>query len=154
MVISGNAWYAKVLGAPAWGYKNQYKEWSLDVTLDEKTKAKLLEAGMGANFIKDKGDDRGEFLTFKRRETKKDGTPGKAFLVVDRKGQDWDQKKLIGNGSVVNIKIALNDDSENPKVKRPGLIKMQIVDHVAYEGRGDEEELPVYVGDEGGEVWN
>lgn len=146
MVIQGKSWYAKVLGPPAWGYKKQYKEWSIDVTIDAATKARLLEAGMSKTSIKNKDDDRGEFLTFKRRELKKDNTPGKPIEVVDKKGQAWNPKLLIGNGSLVNVKIALNEYEGEVK---PGLIKLQIVEHVEYEGRGgDDEDLPTY-GDDG-----
>lgn len=146
MVLQGQVWYAKVLGAPAWGYKKQYKEWSVDMCLDEATRERLLAAGMSKSAIKNKGDDRGDFLTFKRRELKKDNTPGKPIEVVDKKGAPWDQKALIGNGSVCNFKIALNEYEGETK---PGLIKMQVVEHVAYEGRGeDDEDLPTY-GDDG-----
>lgn len=151
MVIQGKAWYPKVLGAPAWGYKNQYKEWSTDVTLDEKTKARLLEAGMSAGVVKNKGDDRGDFITFKRRETRKDGTPGKPIEVVDKKGAPWNQKTLIGNGSVVNAKIILNEQNGETK---PGLLKMQVVELVEYEGRGDDEDLPTYNDDGSVEDWS
>jgi hypothetical protein len=152
MVIQGKAYYAKVLGAPAWGYKKQYKEWSIDVTLDAATKARLLEAGMSKSAIKNKQDDRGEFLTFKRREKKKDGTDGKPIEVVNKKGQEWNQKALIGNGSVVNCKIALNEYEGETK---PGLIKLQIVEHAEYEGRaGDDEDLPMYNDDGTVEDWS
>ena len=152
MVIQGKAYYAKVLGAPAWGYKKQHKEWSLDVTIDAPTKARLLEAGMSKGVIKNKDDDRGDFITFKRRELKKDGTPGKRIEVVNKKGQEWDQKALIGNGSVVNCKIALNEYEGETK---PGLIKLQVVEHVEYEGRGgDDEDLPTYNEDGTVEDWS
>ena len=146
MVIQGPVHYAKVLGAPAWGYKKQYKEWSVDLCIDAPTKARLLEAGMSKSAIKNKDDDRGDFITFKRRELKKDGTAGKPIEVVNKKGQPWDQKALIGNGSICNFKIALNEYEGETK---PGLIKMQVVEHVEYEGRaGDDEDLPTY-GDDG-----
>lgn len=152
MVIQGKAYYAKVLGAPAWGYKNQYKEWSVDVTLDKATREKLLAAGMSKASIKNKDDARGDFITFKRREFKKDGTAGKPIEVVDKKGQPWSQKALIGNESVVNAKIILNENNDG-EVK-PGLLKLQVVEHVEYEGRGDDEDLPVYNDDGTVEDWS
>lgn len=152
MVIKGKAHWAKVLGAPGWGYKKQHKEWSVDVAIDDATKERLLAEGMGKTYIKNKGDERGNFITFRRRELKRDGTPGKPIEVLDRTGKDWDQKKLIGNGTVVNAKIILNDvDGEN--YKKPGLLKLQIVDLVEYEGNGDAEDLPIYT-DDGEETWD
>lgn len=152
MVINGTAYYAKILGKPAWGYKNQYKEWSFDLAISDETRKGLIKAGMDASVIKNKGDDRGDFITFKRRELKKDGTAGKPFEVLDKKQQPWDQTKLIGNGSKLNVKIALNEQFERKGLK-PGAIRVQIVEHVPYEGRaGDDEDLPMY-NDEGEETW-
>jgi hypothetical protein len=146
LIIRGKAYWAKVIGAPGWGYKKQHKEWSIDVAIDEATKAQLIEAGVDSQYIKNKGDQHasgGDFVTFKRRDTKADGTPGKPIMVVDRNGQDWDGKTLIGNGSVVNVKIALND-RDGATTKKPGLIKMQVWELVEFEGReGDDEDFPV-----------
>lgn len=140
MIISGIAHWAKVVGAPGWGYKNQYKEWSMDVAIDESTEAKLLEAGMDKSYIKNKGDDRGNFITFKRRELKRDGSPGKPIAIVDARGSDWDGKTLIGNGSKVDCKIILND-VEGQKGTKPGLLKVRVAELVAFEGREDDEDF-------------
>ena len=151
MVIQGKAKWAKITGAPGWGYKKQYKEWSFDLGIDDATKNRLLEAGMHKQYIKNKDDDRGDFITFKRRELKKDGTPGKPIEVVDRYGKEWDPKKLIGNGSILNVKIALNEIPDQ-KGTKPGCIKVQVWDLVEYEGGdGDSEDFPVADGSE--EPW-
>lgn len=153
MVINGTGYYCKVLGKPANGYKNQYKEWSFDLAITDETRKALINAGMDSSFVKNKGDDRGDFITFKRREFRKDGTAAKPFEVVDRKQQPWDQTSLIGNGSKLNVKIALNEQPERKGLK-PGAIKIQIVEHVPYEGRaGDDEDLPMY-NDDGSENWD
>ena len=147
MVIQGTAHWAKVLGAPGWGYKKQHKEWSVDIAISEAVKKQLLAAGMTKSVIKNKGDDRGDFLTFKRREFKRDGSPGKPIAVFDREGEEWPQNKLIGNGSIVNAKIVLNEQDDG-EVK-PGLIKLQVWEHVEFEGReGDDEDLPIDTSDE------
>lgn len=152
MIIQGKAYWAKVLGEPGWGYKNQYKEWSIDVTLDAKTMKKLIAEGVAKDKIKNKGDDRGNFLTFKRRETKKDGNPAKPFLVIGPDGKTpWPQTELIGNGSVVNAKLILNENEDG--TMRPSLLKLQVVEHVPY---GDGEDFTDYTdgGEDGSETWD
>lgn len=145
MIIKGTAHWAKVVGAPGWGYKNQHKEWSIDVAIDEATRKALIAAGVDGSYIKNKGDDRADFLTFRRRELKADGTPGKPIAIVDGKGNEWDGKTLLGNGTIVNAKIALNE-REGAKTFKPGLIKLQVVKLVEYEGRagGDDEDFGTY----------
>lgn len=129
------------------GYKNQYNEWSLDVAVDDGTRQALVKAGLGDK-IKNKGDDRGDFITFKRRELKKDGTPAKPIEIVDRKGQPWGNER-IGNGSVVNVQFAVNDGPDDSK--RAGIIKLQVWEHVPYEGGdgdGERDEFPIANDDE------
>ena len=52
--------------------------------------------------IRDKSDDRGEFITLKRKVQGKNGDRP-APKVVDSQNNLWD-KKLIGNGSVITVK--------------------------------------------------
>lgn len=150
MIIRGKTKWAKIVGQPGWGYKKQHKEWSFDLSIDADTKKSLLDAGMDRKYIKNVDDDRGDFISFKRKELKADGTPSKAPAIFDRKGVEWDQKKLIGNGSVLNVKIALNEIPDQ-KGTKPGFIKIQVWEHVEYEGRGDDEDFPVDGGEE--EPW-
>lgn len=150
MIIRGKTKWAKIVGAPGWGYQKQHKEWSFDLSIDEASKKSLLDAGMDRKYIKNVDDDRGDFISFKRRELKKDGTPGKPIALFDRKGQEWDGKTLIGNGSVLNVKIALNE-VPNQKGTKPGVIKVQVWDLVEYEGKNDDEDFPVDGGSE--EPW-
>lgn len=151
MIISGIAHWAKIVGAPGWGYKKQHKEWSMDVAIDENTRKALLAAGVDGKYIKNKGDEKGDFLTFRRRETKADGQPGKPIAIVDAKGNDWDGKTLIGNGSLVQAKLALNE-VEGQKTLKPGLLKVRVVKLVEFEGRegGDDEDFDY---DSGEEAW-
>jgi hypothetical protein len=54
----------------------------------------------------------------------------------------WDGKTKIGNGSKVNVKFVINDVPYGGKVwKKPGILGVQVVDLVPYEG-GDYEEFP------------
>lgn len=148
MIITGKAYWAKVLGSPQWGYKNQYKEWSIDIAIDDKTKQRLIAEGVSEDRFKNKDDDRGDFLTFKRREIKRDGEPAKPFFVVGPDKSPWPQDTMIGNGSKVNAKLILNESDDG---LRPALLKLQIVDLVEY---GDGEDFPAYDEDGKEEKWD
>lgn len=150
MIIQGIAYWAKILGEPGWGYKNQYKEWSIDISLDDKTVKKLMAEGVAKDKIKNKGDDRGNFLTLKRRELRKDGEPAKRIPVVGPDGKTpWDQNVLIGNGSRVNVKLILNENDDG--TVRPSILRLQVVEHVPY---GDGEDFTDYTDGEGNEDWS
>ena len=129
MLIRGVAKWAKVIGEPVWGYENKHKEWSIDVFLDEETVQRLDNEGL-KDKIKDKGN--GQFITFKRRETKQDGTPNNPIRVVDHHGEPWNPKTRIGNGSTVNINFAINEYGKNQK--SANILSMQVWDLVPYEG--------------------
>jgi hypothetical protein len=73
--------------------------WQVDLCLDADSKA--LVEGAGLN-VRNKEDERGEFVTLKRKVQGKNG-PRQAPTVVDSQNNPWD-KKLIGNGSVVTVK--------------------------------------------------
>lgn len=152
MIINGTAYWAKVVGAPGWGYKKQHKEWSIDVAISEDTRKALLAAGVDGASIKNKGDEKGDFLTFRRRETKANGDPGKPIAIVDAKGNDWDGKTLIGNGTLIQVKLALNEQ-EGKKTFKPGLIKIRVVKLVEFEGRASDGDDDDFNYDSGEEEW-
>lgn len=140
MLIRGKAKWAKVFGAPVWGYEEKFKEWSIDVYVDEETEKRLKAEGLGSK-LKDKGN--GTYITFKRKELKPDGTPNSAIRVVDHKGEtlqngvpgaaDYITSKLkIGNGSTVNVNFAINEFGKNQK--SANILSLQIWELVKYEG--------------------
>lgn len=141
MLISGKAKWAKIVGEPVWGYKNQFKEWSIDVYVDDETAAKLEVEGL-KDRIKDKGD--GPYITFKRKEFKQDGTPNKPIRIVDHRGQDWDDRR-IGNGSTVNVNFAINEYKKGER--SANILSLQVWDLVSYNGS----EFPIK--DEDEENW-
>lgn len=128
-MIRGTAKWAKVLGKPHAGYENAFNEWSIDVYLDDNTVAKLKSEGLGKK-IKDKGN--GQYITFKRKELKKDGTPNQPIRVVDHHGEEWNPKIKIGNGSIVNVNFAINEFGKNDKAAN--ILSLQVWDLVKYEG--------------------
>jgi hypothetical protein len=128
MLIQGKAKWAKVIGDPVWGYENKFKEWSVDVYVDEATAEKLKSEGLGDK-LKDKGN--GLYITNKRKELKKDGTPNQPIRVVDHHGEAWDKRK-IGNGSTVNVNFVINE--YKPGQNNANILSMQVWDYVSYEG--------------------
>jgi len=97
-VIKGNAYWASVT-SPNTTFDSD-GVWTMDVgNLDAKNKKIATEDGIS---VKNKNDDRGDFVTIKRKVRRKDGNMNKAPEVVDA------QKRamigtLIGNGSEVNV---------------------------------------------------
>ena len=140
MLIRGKAKWAKIIGEPAWGYENAFKEWSIDVYLDEATVERLKNEGLGEK-IKDKGD--GPFIKFSRKEFKQDGSPNQPIRIVDAKGQPWNGSK-IGNGSVVNVNFAINEYKKGKF--SANILSLQVWEHVPYEGG----EFPIKEDEDGG----
>ena len=100
-VISGTAYWAKV-HQPHYDQYNEQGIFSIDVTVDTKTKKQLQDLGLGPR-IKNKGDERNDFVTIKRKYTRKDGTKNSAPRVVDSKKTPISPDVLIGNGSQINV---------------------------------------------------
>ena len=100
-VISGTAYWAKV-HQPHYDQYNEQGIFSIDVTVDAKTKKQLQDLGLSPR-IKTKDDERGEFITIKRKYTRKDGTKNSSPRVVDSKKTPISPDVLIGNGSLVNV---------------------------------------------------
>lgn len=129
MLIRGISKWAKITGEPHWGYKNQHKEWSIDVYLDDETIERLKVEGLGEK-LKDKGS--GTYLTFKRRELKQDQTPNQPIRVVDHHGEAWNNAVKIGNGSTVNVNFAINEYGKDEK--SANILSLQVWDLVKYDG--------------------
>lgn len=148
-IIQGKARFVKILGKPIDGYDpgEQNKEWTFDLEVE----------GEVPDYFKVRVDEKtgAKFITFKRKAYKKDGTPAKPIAVIDDKGNDWDRSIMIGNGSTLNV---LYDTQEwefgRKKGTRASVIKVQVWDHVPYEGK---EQLPIREEPRkalDGEVWN
>jgi hypothetical protein len=152
--IQGIASYAKVLGAAPPGYDNGPAEWTVDVVLDEQGKKDFLASGADQFYIKTDKEGR-EFVRFTRKAIKKNGEEAKPIQVVGPDGKDWDQKTLIGNGSVLNVKFALNE-IEHKKQKRlkPSVLGIQVWEHVPYKAKSD---FPIKessnITEQGAEAW-
>lgn len=100
--LSGKAKWAKLFKPD-----DKYKNWQINLYLDDESKAKFAESGMS---MQPKHDDDGEFITFRRPEAKLIKNELVKFdppPVTDSSGQLLD--KLVGNGSDVTIKVVVYD---------------------------------------------
>lgn len=137
LIVNGKGYWIRVVGSPV---ENKFKpginQWSFDLSIDETTQEKLLKAGMRKSYLKNKGDERGTFISFSRDATKADKTAGKPYNIIDHHGNPWSDE-LIGNGSTLNVMVSLNERSYNGMTfLKPSAIKLQVYDHVKYEAKG------------------
>lgn len=128
ITIRGKTMYAKILGDPIPTYdarqgKGDGREWKMDLELTPVLQKELKSYGIGDR-IKQKEDylDGAPYITLKQAEKQKaiDPETGKNKLnrpirVVNAHGQAWDGETLIGNGSVVDVKIAIVDNGPGMK---------------------------------------
>lgn len=96
--VEGTAYWAAVV-APNTTFEPQ---WKIDVCLDEKARQQV-EAIEGIS-IKNKDDERGDFISLKRNVEDRNGNKKPAPKVIDSQNNPWDDK-LIGNGSRVVVKF-------------------------------------------------
>ena len=91
-VISGKAFWTKL------NRKDEYSEkYQMDIgELSEKSKDLLSSHGVN---LKNKEDDRGEYVTARSRYV---------VPIIDSDKRPVDQETLIGNGSEVKAKVAFN----------------------------------------------
>ena len=130
-VISGTAYWAKV-HQPHYDQYNEKGIFSIDVTVDAKTKKQLQDLGLSPR-IKTKDDERGEFITIKRKYTRRDGTKNSAPRVVDSKRAPVSPDILIGNGSLVNVAFDTYDyDMKGNKGVGASLKAVQVTKLVEY----------------------
>ena len=132
-VIQGKAYWASLVN-PNTTFDSD-GTWSIDVSLDEKNK-KIAEAD--GLTIKNKNDDRGDFVSIKRNVKRKDGNLNTAPEVLDAQKRTM-MSTLVGNGSKVNV---LYSTYEWKFKGRAGvsadLKKVQVVDLVPYQGDADD----------------
>ncbi len=96
-VIQGKAYWASVM-RPNTTFDSD-GVWTVDVSLDAKNK-KIAEGDKLT--IKNKGDDRGDYVTVRRNVRRKDGSFNKAPQVMDSQKRVM-KETLIGNGSEVSV---------------------------------------------------
>lgn len=131
--LRGEIRWAKVLGDPVDNYQGDGKEWTFDLVLDESSLSKIEE--LGYEHLKDLKDEND---TVKRKgcvlRMKKKFNPDHPYpiKVVDKDGKSWNDEALIGNGSLVDVKIEAISFG-----KMMGLYPraIRVNKHVAYEAK-------------------
>jgi hypothetical protein len=126
IMLTGKVYWASVV-EPNTTYE---PAWQVDMCIeDADTKAKLESIGLP---IKNKGDDRGDFFSAKRKVKKKDGSDRDAPRVIDAKRNPWDNR-LIGNGTIAKIKVQPYDwDYAGKSGVSSDFMGMQVIDLVTY----------------------
>ena len=94
-VLSGKAHWASVAN-PNTTFE---PVWSVDLAIEGDELNKARQLGLT---IKNKGDDRGNFVTIKRKQYRKDGSENKRPDLVDSNKNNMGNT-LVGNGSDVNV---------------------------------------------------
>jgi hypothetical protein len=121
--IVGKAYWAKVQKP------DEYAKYTLDLTVDDESKATLKNLGITWN---NKGDEKGDYIQPWMYSAKKDGTPLKC-KVFDKDGAPFE--KLIGNGSTVAVSFFPKEWTYMKKTGvRAALLSIKIIDLVEYRG--------------------
>jgi hypothetical protein len=132
-VLSGKSHWATI-AAPNTTFE---PVWSIDLALTGEELAKAQNMGMT---IKNKGDERGDFVTIKRKVNRRDGGQNNPPALVDSNKNDMGQT-LIGNGSDVNVLFKTYEwEYAGKSGVGADLQKVQVVKLIPY---GDAEDFDV-----------
>jgi hypothetical protein len=129
--VRGKLFWAKVLGEPVDNYSKDGKEWTFDLSPDADGLQTLEDVGLTGK-IKNKEDDRGDFIQFRQKEKRRDGSLNRRISVTDAQGNPWPADKLLGNETVADVKFEKKDYGEG---KHPGVYPqaIRILDHKEYQ---------------------
>jgi hypothetical protein len=134
MVISGKAYWASI-ATPNTTFDPD-GIWTVDVgNLDKDSIDQLKDDGLT---VKNKGDDRGDFVTIKRKVRRKDGQMNRTPDLVDAKKRQM-TNTMIGNGSDVNVLYSTYDwEFKGRKGTSADLKSIQVTNLIPFSS-GDEE---------------
>lgn len=116
--LHGYIYWAKIFGSPRPNYDGDAREWSLEFEPDSDAIDMLTERGLADRLktgrkadgtIRAGYEDRSPFLNLRRNEFDFEGKPNEHIRVVDAANQPWDDKKLLGNKTEVDLKINIVD---------------------------------------------
>ena len=139
-VIKGSAYWASIV-SPNTTFDSD-GVWSVDVgNLDKKNLEVAKTDGLE---IKNKGDDRGDFVTVKRKVRRKDGNMNKAPEVKDAQKRTI-MNTAVGNGSTVNVRYrAYPWEFGGRKGISGHLLGVQVIELIPYASEDDGEDFEVY----------
>lgn len=127
-VIRGRLNWAKVLGAPVMNDYAKEKQWSVDVSPDAAGMTVLRSLKLDGK-IKNKGDARGNFISFRQSEFKKNGELNDPINITDAKGNPWPENKKLGNETVADVKFSYTDFGQT---KGSYIKAIRVLKHVPY----------------------
>jgi len=137
-VITGEARWAFVNHTNNKFPKNDGGTYAIDIINLTPDQVKQLKSeGLKPN---NKGDDRGDFYTFKRNEKNNKGELNKKPEVTDSSGQPY--LGNVGNGSFVDVRYNVYEwNNKFGKGLSADLCKVRVRELVPYEGDGGDEEF-------------
>lgn len=127
--------YFRLQGEPHLNYNKDGTEWSANFILTDEHVEELKNQGMAKAYLKETKDDKRPMIKFTKPATLKSGAPAKRPVVRDSANKAWASENLIGNGSKVDIVVALNEMKSGPnqgKLK-PTVLKVVVKDWIPYE---------------------
>lgn len=128
--MTGTTHWTKVLGDPVPNYGKDGFEWTFDFTPDADGLKLINELGI-KDKMKNKGDERGDFIQFKQKAHQANGKANFPITVVNARNQPWDANDKIGNGSLIEVKFKVVDYGKGkPTGVYPQAIR--VLDHKAY----------------------
>ena len=127
-VIRGTLNWAKVLGAPIMNDYAKERQWSVDVTPDATGLAELKRLKLQSK-IKNKKDDRKDFISFRQGEFTKAGKPNDPITITDAAGNPWPENKKIGNGTIADVKFSYTDFGST---KGSYIKAIRVLKHIPY----------------------
>ena len=132
MILSGKSFWAK-LETPMNNFDPSKPQWSIDVCqLDSANKKIAQDQGMT---LKNKSDDRGDYVTIKRNASKANGSPNSKPRLIDGDLNSM-EGVLIGNGSDVHVSFKTFPYKRGPVAGKNGfdLSGVQVINLIAYSG--------------------
>lgn len=135
--------WAKVLGEPRPKYNpKEGNEWAVDLLFTPEQLKELKKEGYTVDaFLKEYKDGSGKYIKYTRDAVDKNTGKAKNPITIKAEdGTDWPADKLLGNGTVVDLKYSLTDPYRVGKETRVKLVvlAMKVVKHVPYEGGKDD----------------
>lgn len=134
--LTGKLYWAKVFGAPVETYQGDAEEWTLDVTPDQRGIELLNRIGLGGK-LRNKDDDREDFITFRRAAINKTkNVPNNHIEVVDSEDNPWDEQAhpQLGNGTIVKVKFNVFQKAAQGKFKeiiKPVIFQIKVIEFKA-----------------------
>ena len=108
--VTAPIYWAKVLGEPRPNYDGDAREWTVEVEVTDELRDHLKTHRL-LDRVKDKNatGGRGEYIVLKKKELTKEGNKNSPIRIYDSEDQPWDETKLLGNGTIADVKITIAD---------------------------------------------